>query len=248
MRYGLVISTLLVLLASMARAQDTQAPLSIEMGVAERVRPSHLGARSSVFDTVPLVNIKLGEDLSISLDDGVHWTTLRSAKWSAGPVLEYRQSYSDNLPRGSFQMADAVEAGLFVKRVTPFGDAEFRLRRALNSYQGWSADLSLDTGFMALDHLFLAAEPRIAWADDLFSREYFGLRTKGKAALSSVSDPIRPFRSIGMALFARYELQPMTSIGFTVSEDHRVGAMTGSSLFQARNNFEGSIGLTQRFR
>jgi outer membrane scaffolding protein for murein synthesis (MipA/OmpV family) len=248
MRNGLVISMLLVLLASAARAQDTQAPLSIDMGVAERVRPSHLGARSSVFDTVPVVNIKLGEVLSVSLDDGVHWTALRTANWSAGPVLEYRQSYSDHLPSGSFQMADAVEAGLFVKRVTPIGDAEFRLRRALNSYQGWSADLSLDTGFMALDHLFLGAEPHIAWADDQFSKEYFGLWTKGKASLSSAGDPVRPFRSIGMALLARYELQPMTSIGLIVSEDHRVGAMTGSSLFQARNNFEGSIGLTRRFR
>ena len=87
MRYGLVISVLVVLLPLMARAQDTQASPSIEMGAAERVRPSHLEARSSVFDTVPVVNIKLGEDLSISLDDGVHWTSLRSAKWSAGLVL-----------------------------------------------------------------------------------------------------------------------------------------------------------------
>lgn len=220
---------------------------TVDAGLISRVRPDHLGARRYTSDILPMLEIDYGDRLSFSVDDGLKLTAWRSGDWSAGPVVEYRQSYNDRLPEGAFAMKDAIEAGVFLKRRTPIGEIDLRARKAVDGYGGWSGDLAFDTGGQISPRWKVGLEARLAWADSSFSREYFGLRR----------DVVRPstlprfgendFYSAGVELDAARAIGPRLSLIATVSADRIVGEAWESPLLSSRNVITAGVGLSYRF-
>jgi outer membrane scaffolding protein for murein synthesis (MipA/OmpV family) len=249
---GLAFGALLLAsaLATMANAETggaTEPDWTVDVGVFTRVRPDHLGSDRYTFDLLPIVSARWGDRLTASLDDGLKLTALTRGAWSFGPVVEYRQSYNDRLTRGAYRMPDAIEVGGFAKTRTALGDVELRLRKATDGYDGWSGDLSFDTGGQVTSHWAVGGEARLSWADDNFSREYFGLRRRQRETMNLPTFGKNDFVSLGFELDAQRRLGQRTAFVATLSEDRILGEAWESPLLRTRNVLTAGVGVTYRF-
>lgn len=236
--------------ANAAHAQPARAvdpAWTVDVGLIARVRPVHLGSGRYTDDILPIFQATYGDRLTISVDDGLTATLLRKGGWSAGPVVEYRQSYNDHLPRRAFAMDDAIEVGGFVKRRTAVGEIEMRLRKAVTGYGGWSGDLAFDTGGQVAPHWKVGGEARLSWADSAFSREYFGLRHGAFPPMNFPRFRENDFYSAGLELDAARAIGRRTAIIATLSADRILGEEWRSPLLDTRNILTAGVGVSYRF-
>lgn len=232
--------------AGPAFAQDAGAAAdwTADLGAVGRVRPAHLGSTRSVADAVPVVEASLGDRVHLSFDDGAKWAAVMAGPFAAGPIVEYRQSFNDDLPAGAFRTSGAVEAGGFASMRTPVGVVEARLRRALNGYEGWSGDLSFDTGGRVAPRTLLGAQLRLGWADSNFTEEYFGLRPHGSRGAGLPRFLAGDFVTAGAQAAAAYELGRNVRLIFIASADRMLGAIRPNPVFSRRDIYTASLGLT----
>ena len=228
------------LAAGPALAQDW----TVDFGAAGRVRPTHIGATSYVFDAVPIIEATWGDRVKLSFDDGLKWAAFRRGPVDAGPIVEYRQSYNDNLPQGAFRMSDAVEVGGFASVKTPIGIGEARLRHAIGGYDGWSGDLSFSTGAEVAPKLLLGGQARVSWADANFTDEYFGLRPHAARRFGLPKFLDEDFLTAGAEVDMARELTPRARLVVALSADRILGELRPSPLFQSRNIYTAVIGIT----
>jgi outer membrane scaffolding protein for murein synthesis (MipA/OmpV family) len=231
--------------AGPAFAQDgASGDWTVDVGAVGRVRPAHLGSARSLADAVPVLEAQLGDRVHLSFDDGAKWAAAVAGPFAAGPIVEYRQSFNDDLPAGAFRTAGAVEAGGFASVRTPVGVAEARLRRALNGYQGWSGDLSFDTGGRVAPKTLLGAQLRLGWADSNFTEEYFGLRPHGSAQAGAPRFLPGDYVTAGAQVAAARELGAHARLVFVASADWMLGAIRPNPVFSRRDIYTASLGLT----
>lgn len=246
----LLVSALAAAMAAVGAATPAGAQSgawTLDTGLAARLRPAHLGSSQYLIDAVPIVEANNGEQLQISFDDGVKWSALRVGQVSAGPIAEYRQSFNDQLPKGAFRMHDALELGGFAAYRTPVGVAEARLRRAVNGYQGWSGELSFSSGATIARGFSLGGQARLSWADSNFTQEYFGLRPHAAARAGLPPYLSQDFVTLGGELDAAEQLTPRARLILQLSADRMVEQLPATPLFDNRNIFTASLGLTYRW-
>jgi outer membrane scaffolding protein for murein synthesis (MipA/OmpV family) len=220
---------------------------TVDVGVAARVRPAHIGSSQYVTEAVPIFEAQIGDDITISLDDGAKWRALRLGPLAFGPIAEYRESFDDKLPSGSYRIRDAVELGGFAEWRTPVGLADIRLRRAVNSYEGWSGDLSFSTGAPVSDKLTLGGQVRLSWADENFSEEYFGLRPDPAHGLHLPRFQDNDFATIGAEFDAARQITPRTRLVLSLTADRIISYLHASPLLATRNIYSASLGITRRW-
>jgi outer membrane scaffolding protein for murein synthesis (MipA/OmpV family) len=235
------------LAASPAAAGALPPDWTVEAGAAARVRPAHIGSSQYLIDSAPILEAQLGDDISISLDDGAKWRALKLGPVRLGPIVEYRQSFNDKLPKGAFRMSDAIELGGFGEARTPVGIAEARLRRALNGYDGWSGDLSFSSGGAVTPKLSLGGQLRVSWADNNFTQEYFGLQHHAARRFRLPRILASDFITAGAEFDAARQLTPRARLVVEIAEDRIVGELRPSPLFASRNIFTTTLGLTYRW-
>jgi outer membrane scaffolding protein for murein synthesis (MipA/OmpV family) len=160
-----------------------------------------------------------------------------------GAIGEYRQSFNDDLPAGAFKMSDVVELGGFGEMRLPLGIVEARMRHAVGGYDGWSGDLSFDTGAPISSRLQLGGQARLSWADSNFTQEYFGL-TRHASSRFGLPRFLDDFVTVGAEVDAAYQLTHKTRAVLAVSADRIVGELRPSPIFVSRNIFTTSIGVT----
>lgn len=228
-------------------AQADTIDWTVEAGAATRVRPAHIGSNNYVVDGVPIFEGTLGDDISVSFDDGAKWRALKFGRFSMGPIAEYRQSFDDQLPRGAFRMGDAIELGGFTEVRTPLGIAEARLRRAVNGYQGWSGDLSFSTGAPITPKLIAGGQVRLSWADSNFTQEYFGLQPHSAARFGFPHFQDEDYLTAGIEFDAARELTRHTRVVLELTADHIISELRPSPLFSTRDIFTAALGLTYRW-
>lgn len=216
----------------------------VDAGAAARVRPDHIGSSHYRIDAVPIIEARVGDRLVISFDDGVKYRVAQWGPVAAGALAEYRQSFNDNLPPGAFRMSDVVELGGYGQVRTPVGIAEVRLRHAVGGYDGWSGDLSFDTGGQVTSRLLVGGQARLSWADSNFTQEYFGLRRHAPSRFGLPRFLDEDFTTAGVDLDAAYELTPKVHAVLEVSADRILGELRPSPIFESRNIFTASVGLT----
>lgn len=229
-------------LAAPAAAADPE--WTVDLGGAVRVRPDHIGGTRYLVDAVPIIEATYGDRISLSLDDGLKYRALRWGPVEAGPIAEYRQSFNDNLPRGAFRISDVIELGGFTQVKTPIGLAEARLRHAVGGYDGWSGDLSFDTGVPITASFSLAGQARISWADSSFTEEYFGLRPHAARSFGLPRFLDEDFTTVGAELDAVQQLTPKIRLVAAFTADRIVGELRPSPIFASRNIFTTSLGFT----
>lgn len=217
---------------------------TVDLGAAGRMRPQHLGAQDYTFDVVPIVEAEYGSRVKLSLDDGLKWAVFRSGPFDAGPIVEYRQSFDDHLPPGAFRMHDAVEVGGFSSLKTPIGVAEVRLRHAIGSYDGWSGDLSFDTGAPLTPKLTVAGQARLSWADSNFTEEYFGLRPHAARSFGLPRFLDEDYLTAGAEVDVLREITPKTRLVLELTGDRIISELQPSPLFKTRNIFTATLGVT----
>ena len=245
-RLGSILTIFGVWLAqgSVARAEAPANPLqlpdtglTIDAGGAVRLRPTRLGSDVYTADFVPYLDGQWGKDLHFSIDDGVQWTVIRAGRATFGPDLEYRQPYTDKLPPRVRRTADAVEVGGFAKVDLTYAELEMRVRKALNGYQGWSGDISLDTAVPIHPKWTLGLEARFGWADRRFAARTFGQNT------TIVGD----YYSIGAQAALIYQWKPRTRLIVGVSEDQILRPSRPISGATTRNAATLMFAATHRF-
>jgi outer membrane scaffolding protein for murein synthesis (MipA/OmpV family) len=234
----------LATLAMGAPAIAADPDWTVDFGPAARVRPDHIGSTHYRADAVPILEATYGDRLSLSLDDGLKYRALRWGPVEAGAIAEYRQSFDDNLPAGAFRMSDVVELGGFAQTRTPIGVAEVRLRHAVGGYDGWSGDLSFDTGAPITASFSLAGQARVSWADSSFTEEYFGLRPHAARSFGLPRFLDEDFTTVGAELDAVQQLTPKIRLVAAFTADRIVGELRPSPVFASRNIFTTSLGLT----
>ena len=239
----LVLGGLVLACARGAQAQD-QSGWSGDLGAAARTRPDHVGARTYTLDAVPIVNLRYGDDLQVSLDDGVKWTAARMGGWAFGPVAEYRQAYSDGLAPGVRQPQDAIEIGGFAAYRLPFGEAEVRLRRAVDGYEGWSGDLSFDTGGQVSPHWQVGAEARLSWADAAYTDAFFGVRPHVAHRLGLPRFQENDFTTAGLELDAARTITAHSRVVAALAYDRVIGPADPTPSLQSRDIPTFTLGLT----
>ncbi len=225
----------------------TPAGVSGDLGLIVRRRPEHIGADKPAIESYPIIEIKVGDRWQISLDDGLKWNGLRKGNWTAGPVLEFRQSFHDELPRGAHRMPDAFELGDFSLWQTKAGDIEVRLRHALNSYSGWSGDLSYDAGVRLTPRTAIGVELRGAWADANFSDQFFGLRPH-RSAIFELPDVLKNnYFTAGSEATLGHKIDDRSTVFVQASADRIFGEEWRSPILKSRNIFIFSIGIARHF-
>jgi len=238
---ALLAATLLGCAATAARAEPDW---TVDWGAAARVRPDHLGSAHYRVDAVPVLEANYRGLVVGSFDDGLKWRAWRLGRFAAGPIAEYRQSFNDSLPRGAFRTSDTVEVGGFGEMATPLGMAEVRLRHAISGYDGWSGDLSFDTGAQVTPKLGLGGQLRVGWADSNFTQEYFGLRPHAARKLRLPRFLDEDFVAVGAEFDAVRSVSPRLRLVGEISFDRIVGELRPSPVLDSRNIATASIGLT----
>jgi outer membrane scaffolding protein for murein synthesis (MipA/OmpV family) len=230
--------------AGAAHAQAAETGWSADLGAVARLRPDHLGGRAFTLEPVPVVEVRYGDRLQLSLDDGAKWSAWQVDGWSAGPVLEYRQAYADRLPPGAHKLEGAFEIGGFAAARFKYGELELRLRRAANGYQGWSGDLSFDTGGQVTPNWKLGVETRLSWADSAYSDAYFGLRPAAARRMGLPRFQENDMLTAGVEFDAARRIDDRTQLVAIAAFDRLVGPLDSNPILQTRNLPTLSLGVT----
>lgn len=238
------LSCLVLAWAGAAHADDAPPGWSADLGVVTRLRPDHLGGRTPTVEILPVAEVHYGDRLQLSLDDGAKWAAWKTDNWAVGPVIEYRQAYSDHLPLGAHKLEGAFEVGAFGSARLKYGEIELRLRRAVNGYEGWSGDLAFDTGGQVSKNWKVGAEARLSWADSNYSDAYFGLRRGVAHRLQLPRFQENDFRTVGVELDAARRLNSRTQLVMSVAMDRIVGPLDTNPILQTRNLPTLTLGVT----
>lgn len=212
--------------ASPARAQVAfpDKGLNVDLGGAVRIRPQHLGSAEYTVDVVPLIQGQWGDRLHFSLDDGIQYDAVIAGPFKFGPDLEYRQPYDNDLAPRSNRTSNAFEVGAFAKVNLVYAELEGRFRKAVNGYDGYSGDISLDTLVPVEQKLSLGLEARVGWADRKFALDQFGFH--GPPPPPGAPGPVLPtegsigdYYSAGAQMALIYQHTARTKFIFSLSDD-----------------------------
>jgi outer membrane scaffolding protein for murein synthesis (MipA/OmpV family) len=244
-RLSLAIAAILLMASpALCQEQNPDGGWSINLGAVGRVRPAHLGSDHYIVDSAPVLEASYGDHLTISFDDGVRWTVGKVGPLTFGPIAEYRQSFNDQLPRGAFKMDDAIEIGGFSQLATPVGLIDARLRHAVNGYDGWSGDVAFDTGGNVTPKLQIGGQVRVSWADSNFTQEYFGLRPHAARKFGLPQFLDEDYITAGGEFDVARVMTPHTQLVLALSADRMLSGLPASPLFNSRNIFVASLGVT----
>lgn len=217
---------------------------TVDAGLAARLRPTHIGADRFTPDVVPILNATVGDDLQLSLDDGAKWTALRLGAFKFGPIAEFRQSFNDHLPPGAYRMNDAIELGGFASAFVGVGEVEVRLRKAVTGYEGWSGDVSFDTGAKLTSRTRLAGQARLAWADSRFSEQYFALQPTDPRPGDRPRFSPNDYFSAGAELDLLHDVGPRMTLVTALTADRILGPEIRSPILATRDILTVSVGFT----
>lgn len=232
-----------------AAADDDARPYgrwTVEVGLAARARPDHIGARSYTADVWPVIEIQYGSRLHVSLDDGVKWKAVVAGPISFGPVAEYRQAFNDKLPPRTGKLSDAVELGGFAQADLGLGVLEARVRHAVTAYDGASADLAFDTGGDLAPKLSWGLEARSSWADRDYTRLLVRGRRRAGAQPPVAEERTQDYVTAGGQFTGAYRVTDRVTFAVVGSEDRVLSGL--SRRFAATRDLFGlSTVLTYRF-
>ena len=196
---------------------------TIDAGIAVVRQPDYPGSASSRLLVRPTLAATDGDRLRFSIDDGVSWAAFDLGKLKLGPVAEYRQADRISPPGGYPGMGSAIELGGFARLDTPIAELEGRLRKAVDGYRGWSADLAADSGITVAPGTKLAAEARLSWADYRFVESRFGPGTlRGRRPGMPDFDPPN-YVSAGIELDATQRIGSAIDVTLIASDDRLIG-------------------------
>ena len=223
------------------------AEVSADIGAVLRARPAHIGSGAPYVDAYPVVEISVGDRLQISADDGITYEALKGRTLSAGPVLEYRESFRDRLPKTTSFLPDAIEAGGFVFWKTPLGDVQTRLRRALTNYQGWSGNVAFDTGGFVTPRLGVALELRAAWVEANYARHYFDVHPQHAPIFSLPRFGAGAYDTRGAQVTAGYRLNTRLTAFVQAGTDRISGDQWRPPVLKTRDIAMVTVGMTWHF-
>ena len=233
--------------SALAQVAFPDTGLTVDLGGGVRLRPKHLGSDEYQVDAVPIIQGQYGRDLHFSLDDGVQYDLIKAGPFKFGPDLEYRQAYNNDLAPRSSRTSNAVEAGVFGKVNLVYAELEGRFRKAVNGYDGYSGDISLDTLAPLAPKLSVGLEARLGWADRKFALDQFGLRPPPGAPALPSNGSIGDYYSAGAQVGVIYQWTRRTKFLLTLSDDVILRPSRPQSGADSRNAAAILLAVARRF-
>ncbi len=224
--------------------------LNLDLGGAMRLRPKHLGSDEYQVDVVPIIQGQYGDKLHFSLDDGIQYDLVKAGPFKFGPDLEYRQPYDNDLAPRSNRTSNAFEVGVFAKINLVYAELEARFRKAVDGYDGYSGDISLDTLVPLQSKLSLGLEARVGWADRKFALDQFGshgLPPGPGAPAPPTNGSIGDYYSAGAQAALIYQWTRRTKFILSVSDDVILRPSRPQSGADTRNAATVLLAVARRF-
>lgn len=142
-----------------------------------------------------------------------------STTWQAGPVIQYRVGREDvdNARVDALQSTDSTfEAGAFIGLATGPWNASLTFATAAETDDGHVVELAGSYELPAYNKLHMTLGADIAYADDDYMRNHFGVSTADAARSGlPVFEASRGLKDLGFSLDARYAInQKWGLIGF----------------------------------
>jgi MipA family protein len=262
---ALAASAGVLLAASAASAEDASAPGSIAVfgwylsnaRVGAGVEPDYMGSNDYRFapsGSVSFARKGAAPGAWGAPDDGFSVGLVGDKALSAGLVGRWRSGRGDDDDLQGFEKIDGVvEAGGFVNWwAADWLRFRGEARHALGGYDGWAVDLGADA-VIRTGPWVLSAGPRLSWADDAFTRTYFGV-TPTEAALSPFGIPAfaagGEFWSPGVVASAEYHVSRFWSLTAVGQYRRLTGDAADSPLVAdlgSKDQFSASLSVTYTF-
>jgi hypothetical protein len=138
-----------------------------------------------------------------------------------------------------------LEVGAFAKVNLVYAELEGRFRKAVNGYDGYSGDISLDTLVPVRPKLSLGLEARVGWADRKFSLDQFGHIASPLSP--TVNTDIGDYYSAGGQMALIYQWSARTKFTLSASDDVILRPSRPQSGADSRNAAVVLLAVARRF-
>ncbi len=226
---------------------------NVNASLRARVQPTYEG--SDDYKIGPAGSISLSRPGAARVfsapDDGISFSLAGNEVIDAGVTGSFvgGRNSKDDL-RGMDKIDYAVEAGGFVNVwVAPWLRTRLAVRRGFGGHEGWVADLGADA-VVREGRWIAAAGPRFSYADDEFTRTYFGVTPREALASPLIAAAYTPgggARYAGVQASADYQWSPRWRLTMDASYRRLLGDAADSPLVRQLGS-EDQFGASAGFR
>jgi len=220
------------------------------------VAPDYIG--SDDYRVRPAGSLSLStpgaEPVFTAPDDGVNLGLIGDNTFSAGPVGRWRSGRDDHGDLKGFDKIDwAIEAGAFaVWWPADWLRLRGEVRRGFGGNTAWAATVGADAVYRKASWT-MSIGPRLRWADDKFTRTYFGV-TPAEAARSpfgvTAYDADGDFLSMGVLGSLEYQWSPRWSFTSNAEYQRLTGDAADSPIVSelgSKDQFRVTVGVQYAF-
>jgi outer membrane scaffolding protein for murein synthesis (MipA/OmpV family) len=216
------------------------------------VGPKYEGSRSYGPVPLPFVSITYDQRLSLS-SEGLKANLLPSGDFKAGPLLGYfggRNESDDSAAlHGLSNIQPSLTAGAFASyELRPFEISGTIRQAVIHTGNGLEAELAASYGLMLFDRLGVKIGPEITFADDTYTKTFFGV-TSAQSMRSGlhVFTPRGGVKDVGINLGGNYDLTENWLLRGIASIKELVGDAGSSPIVHSRTEVFGGFGVAYRF-
>jgi outer membrane protein len=232
-----------MMLPSVPYVPSASGGWTVTLGVGGEMKPSYLGAGSSMLDPKPIISIRRAgtPERFKSMRDSASFALIDYGRFRAGPVGAYtsaRKAEDHSELRGLNDVKFAVEIGGFAEYYAfDWLRVRSEVRRGFGGHEGIIADFSADVILPFNERMTFAFGPRYTVTDAKYAQSYFNVsNVEALASGLPAYDAKGGSNSVGAGAQLRYQLDPKWEVRGYVEYDKLLGSVADSPLVQLRGS------------
>ncbi|AFT72439.1 Putative MltA-interacting protein MipA [Alloalcanivorax dieselolei B5] len=228
----------------------------VTIGIGGEYGPVSPGVDKTEFDAFPYVDIEYKDRYFLNFERGLGAYLLRSEdepEYALGVAVGYAEGRKESDARaeldGLGDIDGAAEVVLFAEGEIGFFEVEFEVAKAFGDHDGFTAELSAGVDAPVTDRLFVGVAPFIAYADDKYTQNFYGVSASQAANSATYSqyDAGGGLESYGIELEANYRITQNWSAMTFVSYTRLLGDAKDSPIVDNEGFFSAGVGFAYTF-